>query len=712
MVASQRVVACMLLALALPAAGAQDSRRTPFTHFGARPALELRGDGATATVDFGQRADELVTAAQLRMRYATSLALAPGISHLRVTLNDQVIGTLPVSAAEAGKPVLRELSFDPRLIVGFNKLVITLVAAPGSAPSPDRPGLWADVSGTSEIELALRPLAVADELASLPEPFFDRHDERRVTIPFVFAAQPSHGTLRSAAAVASWFGGLARWRGVRFPAYLDAPAPGHGVAFATNAERPAFLASLPPATGPQLRVMANPADNRSKLLLVMGRDAADLQAAVRTLVAGGAPLSGASVQVKQAEEPAARAAWDAANLVRMDRPMKFAELVDGPQQLEVTGRAPQLPPIRIDLRVPPDLVNGSGAGVPVNLKVNYTPPACAAETYLDVGLDDELVEVLPMRTAYQPMSEARELFIPPSRWRPRSRLQLALRFAMKEDPGCLAPRADIVKVAVSLESTIDFTGLAHRATLPALEHFAAIGYPFTRHADLSQTVVVMPQPASAPDITTLLALMGRMGEATGVPATRVRVVGPRDDAAFADADLLVIGTTPQQALLDRWAEAVPIAMAGYSRRVNVPVPRHVALKRWLGFRGGDDAGAMPVSFEGSGPLAAIFGFESPVTSGRSVVAVTAVVPEQMARVLDVLDDGDLRREVRGSVAFMLPNRVQWGLLGPTYTTGSPSWASSWGAVGAAVVVLGTAVLGLVLIFRKRRRAATPARSAA
>ena len=77
-------------------------RKTPFTHFGAPSALELREGADSATVDFGIRADELVTRAVLRIRYAHSRALDPARSHVRLTLNDQVVGLLPVVAEGAG----------------------------------------------------------------------------------------------------------------------------------------------------------------------------------------------------------------------------------------------------------------------------------------------------------------------------------------------------------------------------------------------------------------------------------------------------------------------------------------------------------------------------------------------------------------------------------------------------------------------------------
>ncbi|MEO5676338.1 MAG: cellulose biosynthesis cyclic di-GMP-binding regulatory protein BcsB, partial [Usitatibacter sp.] len=405
--ALQRVATSILVVATFPVAGAgveaaAAARRTPFTHFGAGTVLPLRGDGAVATIEFGSRADELVKRATLHFRYTHSPALAPGVSHIRLTLNDVAIGVLPISPEGAGKSVAHEVDIDPRLIVGFNRLVMTLAAVPASGPTDAaRTDLWAEASGASELEIGVQTLTVADDLEILPEPFFDRRDQRRVTIPFVFAAQPSAATLRAAAVVASWFGQHAQWRGARFPVHLDGPAPGHSVAFVPNGERLAFLEALPPATGPQLRIMTNPADGRSKLLLVLGRDGDDLKAAADALALGGVAMTGPVVNVKRVEDKGARAAYDAPRFVRLDRAMKLGELIDGPQQLQASGRAPQLDPIRVDVRMPSDLATWRGPGVPLTLELQYTPPACATDSYLDLGLDDEVFQVVALRSAQQ-----------------------------------------------------------------------------------------------------------------------------------------------------------------------------------------------------------------------------------------------------------------------------------------------------------------------
>jgi len=630
------VAASLLFAAALPADA--DTRTSPFTHFGAPAAIVLAGDGAKASVGFGERSDELATRATLKLRYMYSTALAPGASQVRLLLNGDVIGNLPVSADGAGRALTREVSFDPRLIVGWNKLALELTAAPGTLPpDPARPGLWFEVSGESELEVTVQPLAVADELALLPEPFFDRHDERRLSIPFVFAAQPSAGTLRAAAIAASWIGLLSTWREPRFPVQLDAFAPGHSIAFVTNTERPSALASLAPAAGPELRMTTNPADNRSKLLVVSGRDAEDLRVAAAALASGKLSLSGAVAALKPGDAAPPAVAYKAKAFAAMDRPVPFSELVPDKEQLKTKGPAATLAPIRIDLRFAPEVGGEGGTGVPLLLRLQYTAPACASDANLDVILNDVVLLTLPLRLAREPVSDDRELSIPVSRL--PSRVEMTFAFRFTADGACANAPA---QAAILADSTIDFSSLPHYAVMPNLAHFALVGYPFTRLADLSGTVIVLPERPAAGDIETMLALMGRMGEATGEASTRVRVASARDEAALAGADLLVIGPPPHQVLLEKWAGAFPV-----SPRID----------------------ASPVSERGTDPVAAVYGFESPLTPDRSVVVVTAIASDQMLRVVDAFERRKMRRGVGGSASFVFPDKVESLPVGRTYRVG-------------------------------------------
>ena len=696
------------------------TRSTRFSQLGAPSAFQLRGDGDSGTLEFGLRSDELVTRAALIFRYVGSPTLAPGVSHVRLSLNGEAIAALAFSAATAGTLVERTVEVDPRLLVGANKLTMTLIAAPGKDAQeiPERPGLWADIAVSSELVLTLQPLKLADDLAILPEPFFDAHDQRRVTVAFAFGAKPSQATLRAAVDVASWLGQLARWRGVRTPVSFGAPTTGHTIAFAANDDRPSFLASLPPAAGPELRLMTHPGDGRSKVLVVMGRNADDLKVAADALVSG-APFSGASVQVKRVEdrEPAP---YQAPAWAVLDRPVKLGDLLEWPQQLEASGRPPELDAVRVELRLPPDLAAWRGAGIPLTLKLQYTPPACATDAYVEVAINDQLVRSVPLRFAREAIVDTREIFIPYYRLRSRNDIAFAFRFPVKDEPQCRDPKAPPIKAIVLPESTIDFTGIPHYVRMPNLAHFAAIGYPFTRRADLGETTVVLPEQAAPADIETMLALMARMGEATGRAATRVRIATPKDADALENRDLLVIGAPPQQSLLARWTDQMPITFSGITHDAKMSAVRLDAVYDWLGLGPPPDtAVATQVNFQGTGPAAALYAFESPVTRGRSVVVVTALVPDQMGRVVEALSDRDMRSAVKGSASFILGDKVQSVLVGPTYFVGRMPFYTGWGywlslrpeVVGVAattiLVLLGFAaymIRNRFLAWRKRRRA--------
>jgi hypothetical protein len=120
-------------------------------------------------------------------------------------------------------------------------------------------------------------------------------------------------------------------------------------------------------------MITNPADGHSKLLLVLGRDGNDLKIAAQALVLGNAALSGPKVLVGDMKFESARRPYDAPNWVRLDRPVKFGELVSYPQELQAAGRHPE--DIRMRLRVPVDLFTWRSRGVPVDLKYRYTPTA-------------------------------------------------------------------------------------------------------------------------------------------------------------------------------------------------------------------------------------------------------------------------------------------------------------------------------------------------
>jgi hypothetical protein len=648
------------------------------------------------------------------LRYIYSPALIPNQSHIKVVLNDEIVGVAPITKENAGRQVTQDIPIDPRFIIDFNRLRLQFVGHYAiECEDPLHTSLWADISGTSELELQIKPLAIRNDLSLLPEPFFDKRDARRLNLPMVFAARPSHATILAAGVVSSWFGGLASWRGAHFPASLGELPKGHAVVFATNDQRPIFLDKEDPVAGPTLSIITNPADGYSKLLLVQGRDAKDLKIAADALALGNAAMSGASATVKEAISVEPRKPYDAPKWVRLDRPMKFGELVEGAQELQVYGHQPDA--VRVSLRIPPDLFTWHSRGVPVDLKFRYTPPLGLSESRLSMAINDELVQSFNLRPTGQGgdstrvrlpliddalLGDAKEVFIPAFKLGSRNQLQFSFSFTYFKDSACRDTQVENVRAMIDADSKVDFTGFPNYAEMPHIGHFASAGFPFTKYADLSQTVAVLPDQPAAQEITALLTLLGRMGESTGYPSTRLRIAGPLDDAALKDADLLVVGVAPGQGLLTRWAKSLPAIISGQTRQISLPRRGVSFLFDWLGFETQPDpTPATRSSMESQGPLAALLGFESPLTSGRSVVVFTATTAENLGQALEALDDPGLVKNMHGSTVFLHKQKVESFLVGKTYIVGYlPFWLAIWFPLSEHPVLLALMAVLAVLIF--------------
>ncbi|MFZ5503471.1 MAG: cellulose biosynthesis cyclic di-GMP-binding regulatory protein BcsB [Pseudomonadota bacterium] len=690
------------------------TRQITLKQIGNQSTLYLRGTEGRIVMTLAGNADELVTRAVLRLHYTFSPALIPLQSHLRIAINDEIVGMVVVTEENRGRKITQDVEIDPRMFTDFNQIRFDLIGHyTEDCEDPLHTSLWTEVSGSSRLELTIQPLTLKNDLALLPQPFFNAQDfSSKLSVPFVFPATPEKTTLNSAGIVSSWLGKLAAWRGARFPARLNSLPSGHAIVFVDNKNRPDFLHHYPEIKGPGLEMMTNPTDGHSKLLLVLGRDGNDHKVAAQTLVLGNAALSGGKVSIGETRAEIPRQPYDAPNWVRLDRPMKFGELVSSAQELQVSGHFPE--PVRIRLRVPADLFTWRSRGVPIDLKYRYTPPIRASESRLRMSINDELVKTLNLLTSGDiekdrirlPLldetlfGEAREILLPAFKLGTRNELQFHFANAYQKEGLCKDSIVENVRSMIDADSKLDFTGFPHYAEMPNLNFFATSGYPFTKFADLSQTVVVLPQQATHYDIETMLTLMGRMGESTGYPATQFRIAHPDEGDLLKDADLLVIGSSLQQGQLANWADRLPVDVKGAALRISQPKRSVNFLYNWFNFETDPDPGVLAQQqLSGNGSLAAMLGFESPLSGKRSVVAVVATQPSQLPQVLDALEDGGLVNSIQGSAAFIHANKVEGFLVGPTYFVGElPFWTSIWYPFANHPVLLALLAVIAVLVF--------------
>ncbi len=702
----------------------------PFKDIGAYYPIRLQGADGNGGLSFGVRLDEVVTAAKIKLNFSYSPSMDFSLTHLKLYFNEELITALPLNKDQSGRPTTQEIPLDPRFFSDFNQLRFQLVGhyQTLTCEDPFHSSLWAEISPASEIVLQTRPLTLANDLALLPAPFFDRRDNRSLTLPFVFPKNNDRATLRVAGILSSWFGALASYRGLEFPARQTLPTKQHAIVFATNTDRPTGLESLPKVDLPTLMVQDNPAAPGKKMLLVLGRDVHDLELAATALVQGSATLSGSRAVVRSIGPTQARKPYDAPNWIQTDRPIRLGDLVENSEALQVRGYNPA--PIRINLRVPADLFPWRNNGIPMDLRYHYTPPLRADDSMLNVEINNQFLQsyrlkptgdvgensrlVLPVLDG-KLFQDSSALRIPAFRVGSNNQLQFQFQIPPKKTGACTsAPTPP--SAAIDPLSTIDFTGLPHFAALPNLAFFANSGFPFTRYADLSDTALLIPDHPNAAEQSAVLSVLGVLGRHTGLAATRFALLSPAEvqKGRGRDRHWLVIGTGSVSTLLADWQGPLPLWIQQQKREFS-------ALERvqsWLGahFAGDDDI--VPhleqgrVRLESEGALGALIGFESPFLAGRSVVVISAAQPEGLERVVEALSDPAKITAIRGDVSIMRLDTVQSFRVGGVYYVGELEWWQRlWFFMSRyplALAVLGglTGLCFALMLFRWLSRVAT------
>jgi cellulose synthase operon protein B len=682
------------------------SIHVPFSALGAYQPMHLRGLEDTRSIVLGVRLDRVVTGARLRLRYTYSPALLFALSHVKVSINGEAIATVPFDKEHAGAMLTQDIPLDPRLLTDYNQFGLRFIGhyTLDHCEDPANTALWADISPTSEFILDTAPIRLPNDLALLPAPFFDARDVSRLTLPFVLPASPDSATLKSAGVLASWFGALADYRQARFPAMNTLPPNDHAVVVGTRAQLPAGLA-LPDIDGPTILVADNPASKDRKLLVVTGRNGAEVDDAAYALVLGRTAMSGDAAKVAHVDIGQPREPYDAPRWMPTNRPVQFKELVDDVSQLQVAGSEPE--PIRLNLRVPADLFSWNSVGVPLNLKYRYTAPTVQNNSALAIDINEQLVKSFrlpPAKTddtqgrlqlpllSGAPGGTANALDIPAFRVGSSNQLQLRFNLDSQKQGLCAGVPTNPARAAVDPDSTIDFSGFVHYAQLPNLAYFANSGFPFTRYADLSQTAIVIPaRPANA-EIEAMLTMLGHMGQWTGFPSLRVTIARPDDVPALAQKDLLVIGGAPSSPVFSRWHDALPLSIAGSA--AGTPSKEGIARASFsVGehWRDGARVTHGGASLDQNGPLAALMGFQSPGTKGRSIVALAATGDGHLTDLLDVLERADRLSQIQGDVALVRHGGVDSARVGETYVVGYVPWyAKLWGHAIRHPALLGLA----------------------
>ncbi|WP_299012968.1 cellulose biosynthesis cyclic di-GMP-binding regulatory protein BcsB [uncultured Photobacterium sp.] len=661
-----------------------DNKEITFSQLGINQSITLAGNASTAYLSFGSRLDEIVSKASLEFSFMPSPSLVASVSHMKVYLNDELMGVIVISDDKLGEKVNASLPLDSRFISNFNQLKFELIASNNSVNRQrDDSSIWVDISKSGRVSLQVQKSILATDLSLFPVPFFDERDFSHVSIPFVFPVEQDVAELTAAGVMASYFGAMANWRGVSFPVYIDKLPNQHAIVFATNEHKPAFIHDLPNVSGPMLQLITHPTNEYAKLLLVLGRDASDLTMAVQGLILGKSLLTGPIARVNSVTDLKPRKPYDAPNWVSTSRPVTFAELVDGPYQLETEGRTSS--PISVSFNLPPDLFAWQSRGIPVKLSYRYSPMHNESGARMSFLVNGQFVEAFNLSEKGRstedtgiriPLMDDLSIdnntvsHIPGFRIDSENTMKFEFSFSSSINATNYSARQSHHYAVMDADSTLDFSGFSHYIKMPNLRAFASSGYPFSRMADLSETVVVMNDTPSLPEISLMLDTLGLIGSKTGYPAFKVMMLNNLLPESLNDKDILTIGSLLSSNTDVSFPDGAKLILNETSRQLALPVNNNkLGWATWFKSLEEDSDITGVVDVTSSGPFASMVAMESPYSSNRSLISLVASTEKDLSLIAEALNDSGKVAHMFGSVVTIQSGQVASFDVGNTFYAG-------------------------------------------
>lgn len=679
-----------------PASAATDGPERNFAltlkDLGASDRIVLSAPGDETGLPFTLRHDEIASQATLLITLSYADKEPSHRGTLAITLNGESLGEIRPGSG-ASQTATLEVPINPILLLGNNTIGFRYVGA-GAGKCAGRVdsdrALFID-NMRSSLRLTMTRLPQKPSLGLLPAPFFDAGDMMALDLPFVYASAPGDSSLLASAVVASYFGGLASYRGYNFTPNIGTLPDGNAVVFATGGDDIAGL-HLPVVRGPTLAVVQNPVDPQGWLLLVLGRDGGELQAAANALALGNYASDQAVARVEAPALPR-RLDNDAPRWLPAGRKIPLSRMPNAALALDAKGLRQGV--LTADFRIPPDLYAWPDRGMP--LSINYRYPVGswldASASHLDVLVNNQYLKSFPLTkprlslasifgsgaAAHRNYVEATsKVDIPTYLLFGQNQLQFYFNLADKADAcngvagggGNNASTSGPGDISTSIgpDTTLDLSNAHHFAKLPNLAFFASAGFPFTRSADLSHTTAVMSQTPDLQTIAAFLDLMGRFGDATGVPATGLSLSHGDDLRALKGKDVLLLGTDAELSGFARVMAGAPVRRQDASLIVN-PAPLRKLGDSLLpaGYiRDMREADRLLRSPEG---FSALMSFRSPADSSRLVIALVAKQPFVLPALIRDLNVRSRNAKVQGDLTLWTTEGIESFAFGPQFWSG-------------------------------------------
>lgn len=688
--------------------------------------LTLSGGQLQSGIIFTLPADEVVTNAHLSLALKISPALIARDTTLELMLNGQPLGNLPLNQSSNGGDVY-DLDIPAAMVVSNNNLSFRVHDSNTMTCEKDQSDkYWVTILPTTSIGLEGQQLNIGRNLGNFPRPFFDglQMQESKITMGFSAAMKP--GDISAAAMVSSYLGMLSDYRSVDFPVILNDLPDQNGILFGKPGDKIGSL-TLPASNGASIQIIDNPINPVYKLLLVLGNDDNQLRQAAYRLISGGMPNNTDHLDVAQQTIPSSKP-YDAPRWIDTSRPVTLGELA-GKDQDSLISNGIYHDGIQVAFRAAPDLFMWDGHNIPVRIDYRFPTENWIDEdsSRLNVSINSNflrsltvnkvgLVENIWRRLGGDSRQERYTLQLAPYLIYGDNQLQFYFDIKPKKDAPCSILTSDNIKSRIDPKSFIDLSGSYHFAQLPNLSYFVGASYPYSKLADFSDTLMLLPQTPTADEIHTLLNLASRAGKATGVPVNHVQVAfglnGDEQNNPLFDRDILAVttlGDTPfnQQLLADS-----PFSINGGSMGVKTPteMQRVVAWLTGDWYRQPVDADRYLSS---TGAWRGFVSYRSRWSADHVVVLATGTDDQQLLKIHNDLKSPKINANVRGDLAIITDeNGIRSFSVGQQFPTGQMPWymmvlwyASKHIVILSLIATLLSLVVGLSLFVVLRRHAA-------
>ena len=627
------------------APGFQDQRN--LASLGDKTNLILRGNSSRANVYFGIPITKLVLNASIEISYRVSPGLLSGSSQINLILNGSKVGSVPVAGSgENGNTIVRaEVALASELFLPENTLTFELIGqcAAGCDEMGDS-GVWAAIEPATELRTSGTLLPLANNLKLLPAPFFDTTARRVVDLPFALDEHPPVEVLRAAGIVASGFGIKVDYRGIRFPVKTGQIPAGNVVFVGTNASPLAALLGMR-ASVPTLRILDNPNDPYGKVLAIMGEDEAQLLSAARAFALSSYAPEGDRAELTNPVLPPARKPYDAPRWLQTDREVRLTQTLSD-RDLQVVGGGV----VNLYFRLPPDLYYGVRDTVPLHLRYRCSRLAKGGKAAVTVQLNGNFVasRLIPRDSLTDLQDNV--IMLPAAALYPRNTLTVDFSF----DHVRLQSGAGGVPQAAVLRGTeLLIQGIPHFTAMPRLDLFATTGFPFTRMADLSETIVALPASPRPDELSLYLNLLGFMGAQTGYPALRVTVLEGGEPPVRTGKDVLILGAYDDQPLFKQWADWMPVQPKGDRFQLAGSLGLD-SVWELLPFTGpSKERRALNQLLQGDDAVEGMLqGFQSPLNPGRNMVSLSAPAGRKLDALADAWPYAGSSVKVQGGISLL------------------------------------------------------------